>query len=204
MHIPHFFWKSDAADGVLCFPLQRAGIWKGQLAHVCSASGSIRGSPRKHVYPRNMIYISLCGHRVWSVHFVHPHECTGRRNKKWERGSALLRWSEAKTRKQWNTLQDRAMGWWGQGQLCHSPAAEDMICEYVGQITSEIVTIPVPPHNWVPEGKVPVPWLGLPTALNLERTNLRLDTFSLLHPTDVRSDSQCKQFSNSGFNWAWG
>lgn len=80
---------------------------------------------------------------------------------------------------------------WGQGQLCHSPTAEDMICEYVGQISSQTVPIPVPPYNWIPEVKVQVPWLGLPTGLSLERTNLRLVIISFLHCTDVTSDCQC-------------
>lgn len=83
------------------------------------------------------------------------------------------------------------VGRWGQGQLCHSPTAEDMICEYVGQITSRTVTIHVPVRNWVPEGKVQVPWLGPPSALNLEGANLKLCIISFLHPTDVRSDCQC-------------
>lgn len=63
-------------------------------------------------------------------------------------------------------------GRWGQSQLCPSLPAEDMTC-----ITSQIVTIPIPPHNCVPKGKAEVPWLDLPIALNL-----RLGTVSLFHP----------------------
>lgn len=61
------------------------------------------------------------------------------------------------------------------------PLLKTWLACYMGQITSQIVAIPVPPHNWVPKGKLEVPWLDLPIDLNLQRTNLRLGIISLFH-----------------------
>lgn len=160
-------------------------------------------SPRKQVYPRNTIYISLCGHRMWSVRFVHPQGRTGSINRERLCLSCRdgLRWGLTAMKCLARQSSDGGQQMGSESALPFSPCWRHDLCVIRDKSLPKLLLFWCLP--WVPKGKVEVPWLDLPIALNLQRTNfLRLGMVSLSDP------HRCEIWPSmqiiSGLNCAWG